>query len=131
MKLIIKLFGILMLFAGISLLINPEFIIGWIEENIENISLYISAIVVRLVFGILFLAAARESKYPGVIKIFGYVFIIAAIVLFLIGQESFQNFINLVIPEVKPFARITGLLSIAFGGFLLYAFIRNKEFEQK
>ena len=131
MKLIIKLFGILLLLAGISLLINPEFIIGWIEENMENISLYISAIVVRLVFGILFLAAARESKHPGIIKIFGYVFIIAAIILFLIGQGSFQNFINSVIPEFKPFARIIGLLSIAFGGFLFYAFSKNKELEQK
>lgn len=131
MKLIIKLFGILLLLSGISLLINPEIIIGWIEENIENTSLYISAIVVRLVYGILFIAAAKESKYPGVIKFFGYLFIIAAIILIFIGQESFQDFITSFIPYVKPFAPLSGLLSIAFGGFLIYAFSRNKELEQK
>jgi len=131
MKLIIKLFGILMLLAGISLLINPEFIIGWIEDYMEHKSLYISAIVVRLVFGILFLAAAKESTYPGVIKVFGYVFIIAAIILFLIGHVRFQDFITSLIPDVKPFVHVIGLLVIAFGSFLIYSFSKNKELEQK
>ena len=131
MKLIIKVFGMLLLLAGILLLTNPEIIIGWIEENMENTSLYISAIVVRLAFGILFIAAARESKYPGVIKFFGYLFMIAAIIFIFIGQESFQNFITSIIPVVKPYAPLSGLLSIAFGGFLIYTFSRNKELGQK
>jgi hypothetical protein len=131
MKLIIKLFGILMLLSGISLLIKPEIILDWIENNMENTSLYISAIFVRLVFGILFIVAARESKYPGLIKFFGYLFIIAAIIFTFMGQESFQDFITSLIPDVKPFAPLSGLLSIAFGGFLIYAFLRNKEVEQK
>ncbi len=131
MKLIIKLFGILMILAGISLLIGPEIIIGWIENNMESISLYISAIVVRLVFGILFLVAAKESKYPGVIKFLGYLFIIASIIFFFIGQENFLDFISLFIPDVKPYAPVSGLLAIAFGGFIIYAFSRNKELKQK
>ncbi len=131
MKLIIKLFGILILLSGISLLINSEIIFGWIENNMENTSLYISAIVVRLVFGILFIAAARESKYPGVIKFFGYLFIIAAIIFIFLGQESFQDFITSLIPDVKPYTPVSGLLSIVFGGFLIFAFSKNKELEQK
>ena len=120
-----------MLLSGISLLIKPEIIFGWIENNMENTSLYIFAIVVRLVLGILFIVAARESKYPGVIKFFGYLFIIAAIILIFLGQESFHDFITSVIPDVRPFAPVAGLLSIAFGGFLIYAFSRNKELGQK
>ena len=131
MKLIIKLFGILALLAGLSLLINPEIIIGWIEENVENAALYNSAIVVRLVLGIIFIVAARESKYPGVIKFLGYLFIIASVIFIFMGQESFQDFIAALIPDVKPFAPVSGLLSIAFGAFLIYAFLRNKELEQK
>lgn len=131
MKLIIILFGILLLLAGLSLLINPEIIIGWIEENMESASLYHSAIVVRLVLGIIFIVAAKESKYPGLIKFFGYLFIIASIIFIFMGQESFQDFIAALIPDVKPYAPIGGLLSIAFGGFLIYAFLRNKELEQK
>ncbi len=85
----------------------------------------------RLVLGILFIVAAKESKYPVVIKIFGYLFIIAAIIFIFMGQGSFQDFITSLIPDVKPFTPVSGLLSIAFGGFLIYAFSRNKELEQK
>lgn len=120
-----------MFLAGVSLLIKSEIIIGWIENNLENTSLYISAIVVRLIFGILFIVAARESKYPGVIKFLGYLFVMAAIIFFFIGQEIFQDFISPLITEVKPFAPAAGLFSMGFGGFLIYAFSRNKEVEQK
>ena len=131
MKLIVKLFGLLMLLTGISLLINPEIIIGWIEENMENTSLYIFAIVVRLVLGILFIAAAKESKYPGVIKFLGYLFIMAAIIFIFIGHESFQDFLSSLIPDIKPYAHLSGLFVMAFGGFLIYAFSRNKVIEKE
>jgi hypothetical protein len=63
-----------MLFSGISLLINPEIIFGWMEDTMAKTLLYIFAIVVRLVFGILFIITAKESNYPGVIKfIFHYI----------------------------------------------------------
>jgi uncharacterized membrane protein SirB2 len=129
MKIIIKLFGILLLISGITLLIKPEIILVWIEDNMENTSLYISAIVVRLVFGILFLVAAKESKYAGIIKFFGYLFIVAAIIFIFMGQERFQHFITSLIPDVTPLAPIAGLLSMVFGVFLMYAFSRKKELE--
>ena len=131
MKLSIKLFGILMGLIGISLLIKPDILIGWIENNMETTPLYISAIVVRLVFGVLFLATARESKFPGVIKFLGYLFVLAAIIFIFIGQDNFIDFISSIIPNVYPYARIISVLVIAFGGFLVYAFTGNKELEQK
>jgi len=94
-------------------------------------SFYILAIVVRLVFGIIFIIAAKESKYPGVIKFFGYLAIIAAIIFIFIGQESFQDFFSSLIPDIKPYAPLSGVLDIAIGGFLIYAFSRNKELEQE
>ena len=130
MKLIIKIFAILLVLAGISLLITPKFIIGWLEANTENTSLYISAIVVRFIFGILFLVAAKESAYPMVIKILGTLFIIAAIIFMLMGQESFQHLMASLILRFKPFAPVSGILSIAFGGFLIYAFSKKKIIEQ-
>lgn len=126
MKLIIKLFGILILISGILLFIEPEILFGWIENKTGNTSLYISAIVVRLVLGILFILAAKESIYPGAIKFFGYLFIIAAIIFIFIGQERFHDFITPLISDVKPYASVGGVLSIAFGGFIIYAFSRNK-----
>ena len=129
MKLIIKLFAILMLLTGLSLLIIPEFIFGWMQDNTGNKLLYISAILVRLVFGILFIIAAKESKYPDVIKFFGYLFIIAAIIFLFMGHESFKDLIASMIPHLKPYAPVSGLIGMALGGFLIYAFSENKEIE--
>lgn len=127
MKLLIKLFGILIILAGISLLIKPEIILAWIENNMESTALYVTAIVARLALGVLFLVVAKESLYPAAIKVFGYLFVLAAIILFFIGQESFQDFISSLIPHVNPYAPIVGVLAIAFGAFLIYAFSRSKE----
>ena len=131
MKLIFKLVGTIILVLGISLLIKPEIIFGWLEENMENTSLYISAIVLRLVLGILLLIAAKESKYPGVIKFFGYLAIIAAVLFIFMGHESFQhNFLSL-IPTIKPYAPVIGLVAMALGSFLIYAFSGSKELKKE
>ena len=127
MKLIIKLFGVLMCLSGISLLIKPDYIIGWIDQNTENTFLYTSAIVVRLVLGFSFIATARESTFPTVLKFLGYVFIIAAVIIIFMGQLRFQALIISLIPMVKPFAPVSGLLSLVFGGFLIYAFSKTNK----
>ncbi|MDN3643252.1 hypothetical protein QWY87_11105 [Lutimonas halocynthiae] len=131
MKIIVKLIGVLIILVGVSLLAYPEIIIGWIENDMESTSLYIFAIAGRLVFGILFIAAARDSKHPGVMKVFGYLFIIAAVIFVFIGKESFHGFMASIVPDAKPFAPLSGLLSIGFGAFLVYAFSGNKELEKK
>jgi len=126
MKLVVKLFGILMLFSGILLIVKPDIIFGFMENNMESTSLYIFAIVVRLALGIIFIVAAKASKHPGVIKFLGYLFMAAASLLIFMGQENFQHFINSVIPYIRPFTALIGLLSMAFGGFLIYVFQGKK-----
>lgn len=126
MKLIIKLLGILIFLFGILVLINPDIFFGWIEDNRENITFYILAIVTRLVFGILFIIAAKDSKYPNLIKFLGYVFIIAAIIFIFIGHTGFQDFVSSMIPFAKPIDHVSGLFGMALGGFLIYAFSKKK-----
>lgn len=126
MKLIIKLLGILILLIGVSLLIKPEIIFGWIEANLENRSLYIFAIVFRLAFGILLIIAAKKSNYPVVIKVIGFIAVIAAIVLIAIGQKSFQEFATSVIPDIRPYTAVVGLAAMVIGGFIVYAFSNYK-----
>jgi hypothetical protein len=127
MKLIIKLLGILIVLIGVSLLIKPEFVFGWIEDNMLNNSLYIFAIVMRLVFGIILIIAAKGSKYPGVIKFFGYLAVLAAIIFIFMGQKNFMDFVSSGIPAIKPYAALVGLVAILIGGFLIYAFLGIKK----
>lgn len=122
MPLIIKWFGILMIGLGVSLLVKPDILLSWFENNLGQNLLFILAIAVRLILGIAFLISAQKSKYPVIIKFLGYAFILAAIVFIFMGQARFHGFISNLIPGIKPFAPIGGILAIAFGGFLIYAF---------
>ncbi|MBT8394009.1 MAG: hypothetical protein HKO81_02330 [Flavobacteriaceae bacterium] len=125
MILVVRLFGFLLLFAGLSLLIKPEIIFNWIENNMESTVIYISAIIVRLFFGVLFLTIAKKSRFPGVIRVFGILLVIAALIFLFIGHELFIDFIQSIIPEFSSYARLIGLIVIAFGGFLIYVFSKK------
>jgi len=125
MKVLIRIFGALLILSGISIIIQPNFIYGWIENNLDQSWLYITAIVARLIFGVTFIFAAKESNYPKVIKGLGFLFILAALILLFIGQQRFQNLIAALSSYINPYAIVSGLASIALGGFLIYAFGKN------
>lgn len=127
MRLIIKLIGILFILAGIFFLFDPEGLYNWIENNKQNTWLYVTAIAIRLFLGTLFILAAKESKYPGVIKFIGYLLIIVVIIFVAIGHNGFQDFISFLIPVFKPYAPLSSLFALVFGGLLVYAFSKRKE----
>jgi hypothetical protein len=127
MKLIIKIIGIFILLIGIFLLIKPEIIFNWIADNAESQSLYIFAIVIRIILGVLLIIAAKGSKYPVFIKIFGYITLIAAIVLIFIGEKGFQDMITSVFPNIKGYTVVIGLVAMALGAFLMYSVLENKK----
>jgi uncharacterized membrane protein HdeD (DUF308 family) len=126
MKLIIKLFGLFLILAGISLLFAPELIFDFIDHNKEQFWVYITAIVVRLFLGIILLLSAKASKHPLAIKVIGILFIMAALIFFAIGQENLVKFISSILPVFNPFSYFIGLISIAFGSFFIYSFSGKK-----
>ena len=126
MSLIIKLLGILLILIGIFILIKPEFLYSWVDDNIGSKTLYISAIVFRLGLGGLLLFAAKSSRYPLVFRLLGALAILAAIIFLLIGHEGFKNFLSSFVPEFLPYSPVSALFSIALGGFYMYAFSNHK-----
>lgn len=127
MKNIILLFGLLLILLGVSLLFSPEFLFSFLERNENNITVYISAIIARVFLGIALIKSADESKFSLIIKIMGFLFIIVAIILIFIGHSGFQHILSSLFPVFKPYGRIGGLASIAFGSFLVYAFSGQKK----
>ena len=125
MKQSIKLLGALILLLGVSLLIKPEIVFGLIETNVESTALYIIAIVVRIVFGALFIIASDESKHPKFMKLMGYLFILAAFVFILMGKTYFQDFIGELLQKTKHLVRVAGLLGTVFGSFLLHTYSKK------
>ena len=123
MTLLIIIFGALTLLAGIVIVINPEVIFGFLRKNLDKVALHILAVVVRIVLGLLLIYQSSISKFPFVIQIIGWLSIVAAIILAVMGRRNFNRLMSWALSLAKPFGRVGGVLAMAFGAFLIYAFV--------
>ncbi len=120
---LITVFGALILLAGVIIVINPEVIFGYLRRNLEKPALHIAAVVVRLVIGALLILQSDLSKYPLIVEILGWLSIVAALSLALMGRQNFLRLMSWALTFLKPFGRVGGVLAAAFGGFLVHAFV--------
>jgi len=123
MTLLIIIFGFLTLLAGIVIVINPEVIFGFLRNNLDKLVLHILAVVVRLFLGVLLICQSNISEFPFVIEVIGWLSIVAAIFLAVIGRRNFNRLMSWALSLSKPFGRVGGVLAVAFGAFLIYAFV--------
>lgn len=123
MTLLILLFGVLIMMAGIVIVINPETLFGLLRNNAEKPGLHFLAIGVRLVLGLLLIYQSGASRYPVVIEIIGWLSLVAAVILAVMGRRNFKRLMSWVLSLVKPYGRAGGFLAGAFGVFLTYAFV--------
>ena len=123
MTLLIIIFAALTLLAGIVIVINPEVIFGFLRNNLDKLVLHILAVVVRLVLGVLLIYQSSISKFPFVIEIIGWLSIVVAIFLAVMGRRNFNRLMSWALSFVKTIGRVGGVLATAFGAFLIYAFV--------
>jgi len=123
MTVLIIIFGALTLLAGIVIIINPEVIFGFLRNNLDKLVLHILAVVIRLVIGALLIYQSYISKFPFAIEIIGWLSIVFAIFLAVMGRRNFNRLMSWALSLSKPFGRVGGVLAVAFGAFLIYAFV--------
>ena len=123
MTVLIIIFGAMTLLAGIVIVINPEVIYGFLRNNLDKLVLHILAVVIRLVIGALLIYQSNISKFPLVIEVIGWLSIVAAIFLSVMGRRNFNRLMSWALSLVKPIGRVGGALAAAFGAFLIYAFV--------
>ena len=117
------LFGAATIAAGVIIVINPESVFGLMRRKLNSLGLHILAVVVRIIIGVALIICAAESKYPTAIIILGWISIVAASVLGIMGRANFKRLMSWALSVVPSFGRIGGLLAILFGSFLLYAVV--------
>jgi hypothetical protein len=123
MTLFIIIFGALICLAGLVILAKPETVFGPLRKNADKLGLHILAVVIRLILGAFLVIQAGASKYPAVIEFIGWLSIIAAIVLAVIGRNNFSRLMAWALSKFKNWGRLGGLLATALGAFLVYVFI--------
>ena len=123
MTVLIIIFGALTLLAGIVIVINPEVIFGFLRNNLDKLAVHILAVVIRLVIGALLIYQSNISKFPFVIEVIGWLSIVAAIIIAIMGRHNFNRLMSWALSLSKPLGRVGGILAVAFGAFLVYAFV--------
>jgi hypothetical protein len=103
--------------------INPETVFGLFRRNVDSLGLHILAVVVRLVIGAALVMSAAESKYPTAILILGWISIVAASVLGIMGRTKFIALMSWALGLAHSYGRIGGVFAILFGGFLIHAVV--------
>ncbi len=123
MNYIIMIFGTAIIVAGILIVINPETVFSLIRRKTESLSLHILAVVVRIILGVALMMYATESKYPTTISILGWISIVGASVLGIMGRTNFMRLMSWALSFSTSFGRTGGFLAILFGGFLIHAVV--------
>jgi len=120
---LIFLFGILILIAGLIILVNPEIILSFMRNRLNSLYLYASAVIVRILLGVLLITQSGVSKFPVIIEVLGWLSVIVALLFALIGRTRFSQLMSWALSLNKTLARIGGIFAGAFGGFLIYVFV--------
>ncbi len=94
MTVLIIIFGALTLLAGIVIIINPEVIFGFLRNNLDKLVLHILAVAVRLVIGVLLIYQSNVSKFPFAIEVIGWLSIVAAIIIAVMGRRNFNRLMS-------------------------------------
>jgi hypothetical protein len=119
---LIILLAALFLIAGLVLMIRPSLVIGFIETYEERTWMYASAVVIRLLLGLLLIRAAVHSRFPLTVEVVGWIILAAGLFLAVIGRRRFTLLTRWIIDKAKPFVLAGGLFATLFGAFLVFAF---------
>jgi len=96
---------------------NPNIQLGLVLGG--KVSLYLS-IGIRVVFGIVIIMAASESRFPEAFQILGIISLVAAMVAPFFGFARLQGFVQWWAGRSSGFIRGWSLVAAALGVFLFY-----------
>jgi len=119
---LILIISALILLAGVIILVSPDLIFGYLRENQDKLYIYVAAIMVRLLIGMLLVTQSKHSRFPVAIETLGWLSIVAAICFVIIGHRNFKRLLSWTLSKFTRFRRLGGVVGAIFGGFLLYAY---------
>lgn len=117
---IVWLFGVLILVLSLWGIYAPAKLLGMVRGVMDRSTGLYAAVVSRLALGLALILAADASRFPHVFTVVGWIAIVAAIGLLLVGRERLRRFIAWFDRCSPTLIRLWLLLGIGFGGLLVY-----------
>jgi len=120
MDIVIQSLGIVFALMGIVYLLRPD-VMKWLMEFFKQGKRIYFAGLIRFVLAIVFLLGARECDISWVIAVFGVLFIIGGLLIFILGSERLKSIIDWWQKQSILLLRVIALITLAVGAIIVYS----------
>ncbi len=120
MDIVIKIIGIVIAAAGIVYLLKPD-VMKWLMKFFKQGNRIYFAGLLRLVLAVIFLLAARECDITWVIVLFGILFLIGGLLIFVLGPQKIRWILDWYQKQSVLFLRLLALIALAIGAIIIYS----------
>ena len=120
MYIVIKSLGIVFALIGIVYLLRPDIIKRLMEFFKKGNRIYFAGLI-RFVLAVVFLVGARECRYSWVIFIFGILFLLSGLLIFMLGPEKIRRLLDWYQEQPTLIFRIIALIVIAVGIVIVFS----------
>ncbi len=120
MDLVVKIAGIVIAAAGIVYLLKPDVMKFLMEFFKQGKRIYFAGLL-RLVLAVIFFLGARECDITWVIVVFGILFLIGGLLIFMLGSKNLKSMIEWYQKQSLLLLRVIALIALAVGAIIIYA----------
>ena len=120
MKIVIQILGILIGAVGIVYLLKPDIMKHLIEFFKQGKRIYFAG-VIRLALAVIFFLGARECDITWVIVVFGILFLIGGLLIFILGPEKIRRILDWYQKQSVLFLRVLAVIALAIGAIIIYS----------
>jgi len=120
MHMVIKSLGMVFALVGIVYLLRPD-VLKWLMEFFKKGKRIYFAGLLRFALAVVFLVGARECKYSWVILVFGILFLIGGLLIFLLGPEKVRRILDWYQGQSTLVFRVIALIVLAVGVVVIFS----------
>jgi uncharacterized protein YjeT (DUF2065 family) len=120
METVIKVIGIVIVCIGLFYLIKPRIFRSIMGFFARGSWLYLAAIL-RFALAIVFIMGARHCGIKWVIVLFGLIFLLSGLLIFMMGLRKAKSIISWYLKQPMFIYRVVAVIVIAVGLIITYA----------
>lgn len=120
MDMVIKIIGIIIVSIAIVFLVKPQVIRHLMGFFKKGNRIYLAGLV-RFALAVVFLLAARECDKTWVILVFGILFLISGLLVFMLGPAKIGRVLNWYQKRSLQLSRVVAVIILAVGAIIIYS----------
>jgi uncharacterized protein YjeT (DUF2065 family) len=120
MEVVVKIIGIVIVALAIVYLLKPDVMKYVMEFFTKGKRIYLAGLI-RLVLAVVFLLAARECDITWMIILFGILFLVSGLLIFVLGPERIKSIADWFQRQSIFVLRLLALAAFIIGAIIIYS----------